>query len=459
MIFDDDHDFDEYQSEATPWSTAEGKVIKAGQLYENGQMEQALGQLNEAITINPSNYTWHFNKALTLDALGRFDEAIEEYELALESSDNDVEILNCMAINYTRSCQYDLAISTFENIQQIDPSFEPCYCYRIITYTEMGKHDCAEEMFYLVQQIKQDCPMCYYNIGNSFFVRADYKRAIWCWEKTASLEPDHPQINYRIAQGHWADGQMEKARIHFLAELKQNPGDLDAVFDFGIFLLHLNQLDSASEKFNRILEIDENFAPAIHYLGEISLSRGEIAKAEKLFEKALIRDDQITGPRYRLGQLFLERQKADKAFDFLLGELELGFSDTEVLLSIGTMMAEMGRLDYAVHCFLRVADLDSANAVNYLNLGIVLAQRGDYNDALQFLLHSLDLEPKNIKTLTNTSLVLMHMGRFAEAMEKIKIARSLSGRDWHIIRLQFTIGSKLLKQKIKSRLKKLMISD
>ena len=176
----------------------------------------ALDHLVEAIDINPINSSWHFNAGLILDAMERFDEAITTYQEALDLAGDDPEILNSLAVDFTRVGKYDLAISTFERIEQLDSGFEPGYCNRIITYTEMHQHDKAEEMFYLAQQINPDCPICFYNIGNSLFCRGRYKKAIWCWERTASLEPAHPQINYRIAQAHWVDGNQDLALAHFL---------------------------------------------------------------------------------------------------------------------------------------------------------------------------------------------------------------------------------------------------
>lgn len=206
------------------YSDAEHKARMAMEFYEDGKIIQALAQLNDALQINPSNCTWHFNKALTLDSIDRFDEAIAEYELASQLNPEDPEILNALAIDYTRTGQYDRAIELFEYIQQLDPMYEPSYCNRIIAYTEMEQHDMAEQMFYLAQQIEPDCILCYYNIGNSLFIRRQYAKAIHCWEKTANLEPTHPQINYQIAQAYWAQGQLDNAGEYFLAELRLHPG-------------------------------------------------------------------------------------------------------------------------------------------------------------------------------------------------------------------------------------------
>jgi tetratricopeptide (TPR) repeat protein len=77
---------------------------------------------------------------LRITAFSKFEEAIGEYEAALALNPCDLEILNSLAVDYTRMGQYDLAIAMFEKIQELDANFEPCYCNRIITYTEMGLH-------------------------------------------------------------------------------------------------------------------------------------------------------------------------------------------------------------------------------------------------------------------------------------------------------------------------------
>ena len=140
--------FETFESEGYGgWDEAEEKAHAAYEMYENGQLNLALTQLGEAIEINPTNSSWYFDKGLTLDTLERYDEAIEAFEQALKLKGDDPEILNCLAVDYTRIGQYDLAISTFEYIQQLDPTFEPGYCNRIITYAEMDQHDKPELMF------------------------------------------------------------------------------------------------------------------------------------------------------------------------------------------------------------------------------------------------------------------------------------------------------------------------
>ena len=328
MLFED--------GEFNSYDKAERKARKAFEFYEDGKMPQALAEIEAALQINPANSCWHFNKALTLDAVNKFDEAIIEYEAALELNPDDTETLNSLAVDYTRTGQYDRAIATFEYIQQLDPQFEPCYCNRIIAYTEMGQHDLAEQMFYLAQQIEPDCALCYYNIGNSLFMQGLYSKAIGCWVKTAELEPTHPQINYRIAQACWSVCDMVRAREYFLAELRIDAGNIDVIFDFGLFLLEAGDIESAKEKFNRVLELRPDFPAALFYLGEIAFNKSDYIQAVELYEQAIAKDATF-GPAYRLAQYALMTSNTQLARNYLICEMELAPADASVWVSLASM--------------------------------------------------------------------------------------------------------------------------
>ena len=430
------------------YDKAERKAHKAFELYEEGKMPQALEEIQGALEINPSNSSWHFNKALTLDAMSCFDDAVNEYEIALQLNPDDLEMLNSLAVDYTRTGQCDLAVDVFEHIQQLDPAYEPAYCNRIITYTEMGQYDLAEQMFYLAQQINPDCALCYYNIGNSLFAQGQYKKAIRCWLRTAELEPSHPQINYRIAQAYWSEGDEKRAREHFLAELRVNPGDVDVILDFGLFLLELGDIEAAKEKFNRILELKPDFAPALFYLGEIAFNGGDYERAVELFNQALQSDSALKGPYYRLAQYALMKQQKQKARAYLVSELRACPEDADTLVSMGSMFLTINEYDLSTHCLLRAAELDCANADAYHYLGLVSTSRGRLEEAAEFFTHTLDINSNHIAALRDSALVYLKMGRLVRAAERIDKARSLAGNDGELKALARRIWLSQIMQKI-----------
>ena len=131
--------------------------------------------------------------------------------------------MNQLGVDLHRVGQYQDAIRTFNRIECLDPSFEPAYCNRIITYSELGQHENAEEMFYLARLYREHCPHCYYNMGCSLAERGLYDKAIYCWQRTLDLDDRHLDVRVRIANALWHKGEFEAARQHFLAGLRPGP--------------------------------------------------------------------------------------------------------------------------------------------------------------------------------------------------------------------------------------------
>ena len=107
MLFD--------EMEFGSYDRAERKARKALELYEDGLMSQALAELETAIEINPANSSWHFNKALTLDSISRFEDAITEYQTALEAYREHRQVCDWKAIDVTEEFE------ELENANEILP--------------------------------------------------------------------------------------------------------------------------------------------------------------------------------------------------------------------------------------------------------------------------------------------------------------------------------------------------
>ncbi len=409
------------------WSEAEYRAEQAHNLYDSGFCNEALRELEAALAANPNNSNWLFNKALTLDTLERYHDAIGVYQQAHDLDPNDPETLNCLAVDYTRIGQYEMALSTFEQIQDRHPDFEPAYCNRIIAYSEMGQHEKAEEMFYLARQIKEHCPLCYYNMGNSLFSRQLYERAIWCWQQCRNLDPNHPHIEYRIAQAYWAHGDRQQAKEFFLAELRRHPGDIEVLLDTGILLLEMNELDPAREKFHRILEIDASRAPAHHYLGEIYLYESKLPQAVDCFNRALIANPQHQGSHYRLGECFLMLGEVGNAREHLLTELRFTPDQPDVLLDLGCLLDQVGQTTEAMKCFERAIELRPKDTRGYHNLSLCYYQAGLIDQGMDLSLKVLEMDPDHVSALHNLTYAHLQKRDFSTAGEYL--TRTCQGKE------------------------------
>jgi tetratricopeptide (TPR) repeat protein len=194
-------------------------------------------------------------------------------------------------------------------------------------------------------------------------------------------------------------------------------------------LLEVGNIESAKEKFNRILELQPDFALALFYLGEIAFDDCNYERAVQLFKQAIRQDNALTGPRYRLAQYALMKELWQEAANYLVSELKLAPDDVDTLVSMGSMFLTMGDLDYATHCMMRAIDIDCAHAQAYYYLGLINAMKGRFEESAEFFAHTLDINPDHICALRDSAVVYMAMGRLDDAAVRIKKALPLADDD------------------------------
>jgi tetratricopeptide (TPR) repeat protein len=420
----------------TNWDDAERRVEKAQEFFERERWEDAVHELKAAIAINPYNGAWYFDLGLTLDMMERYDEAIAAYRRALEIEPDDIEVLNAIGIDCTRSGKFDEAIQFFERIEALDSSFEPCYCNRIIAHAELGQHDLAEEMFFTARQYKEKCPVCFYNMGNSLFTRGLYDRAIWCWQQTIELEPEHPQTHARIAEAFWAKGQLPQAREHFVLELRANPGDIDTLLDLGQLLIELGDHASAAEKFRQTLELSPDETTAHYQLGVLAMTKGDIATALQQFRRVLRNDRHFPGVHLRLAQIHRQQKDVAEALFHANSELAQKQFDEAILLELGGLLMDLHQLAGAQEAFRRVLSDRPQHAAARLNLAVVLLLDHRLDEGIEQCKLALRAQPKYMLAMHNLALAYATKRDLTRATFWLREAMDIAPHDNQLRALQ-----------------------
>ena len=68
--------------------------------YERGNIFKAARAFHRAGRIEPTRYEPHFNLGIIFEAVGYYEQAIEEYEIAIKLSPNEVEVMENLARCY-----------------------------------------------------------------------------------------------------------------------------------------------------------------------------------------------------------------------------------------------------------------------------------------------------------------------------------------------------------------------
>lgn len=418
------------------WDDAERRVERAHELFDRGQWEAALHELRAAIAINPYNGSWHYNLGLTYDAMNRYQEAIVAYRQAHEIDPDDVEILCALGHDCNRAGNFDEAITFFERIESIDASFEPCYCNRIVSYSEKGDHEKAEEMFFLARQYREKCPTCFYNMGVSLFARGLPDRALWCWQQVLAMEGNFPNIHARIADAHWAKGQLPEARTHLIEELRTAPGNLHVMLDLGELLMEIGDLAPAAEKFRQVLELSPNDATAVFHLGQLALRDGRVPEALEFFRSTLRHDRTFPGAHLRIAQVYLTQNQRSEAAYHANCELSQQTSDEQTLLDLGNLFMDLGQLGMAEQTFQRVLAGNPQSAAARHNLAVTLLKANRVDEGIEQERQALRIQPKYMLAMHNLSLAYLQKRDITRARFWLREAMDISPADPQLKQLQ-----------------------
>lgn len=90
------------------------------EMAQSGEPQKALDFFSKATDIDPDFIDARYNKAVTLYALGRYDEAQAEYETVLTAHPNDVDALNNLGTIYADKGNLDRAKELFDRALAVD---------------------------------------------------------------------------------------------------------------------------------------------------------------------------------------------------------------------------------------------------------------------------------------------------------------------------------------------------
>ncbi len=425
------------------WLDAEARVEQARKLYDEGRWQEAADQLRSAIESNPYNAAWYFNLGLTLEAMEDYSAAVESFLRAIAITPDDLETLNCLGINLTRMGKYAEALDCFQQMEKLDATYEPGYCNRVVTYTEMGDHEQAEVMFYMARQVKDECPLCLYNIANSLYARGLYDRAIHCWMQALRIDPLHPEAHERIAEAYWAKGDMKMARAYYEAELRiaDGGGSIETLLDFGEMLVQMGDTIAANGKFRRVLDREPDNAQALCQLAEIACVEGNYELAERRAQRLLEVCPDHRGAYAKLGKALLRQGKVQDAAKALLVEIRRVGSDSDLLHELGELLLEAHEVRRANEVLARLVELTPSDALAQHNLAVSYFMMDRLDDGIAHCRKALKIQPDYALALYNLAVAHMIKGDRARARRYAQRAMMLDPENDNFRQLIRKLGS------------------
>jgi len=421
------------------WFEAEQSVERAQQLSESMRWEEALAELDVALSINPHNPMWNAQRGYILEELERWNEAADAYATALELEPGDREVTAALGGALCRLDRFGQALETFEELARRFPDFEPAYCHRIGIYAELGRHEQAEQMFYLAQELNDACPHCFYHMGASLDARGDTERALYCWRRVLELDPDYIGVNRRIAQAYRAKGERDTARTYYVREIRDDPGNTDVLYELAVLLIESKKIAAAAAKLAQILELEPEHVDARFTLGKIWLARRQPDRALACFETVqTFTDSEATLDDFdsAIGEALLRLGRFTDARPHLEAAVEEDPTDTRAMTMLGDCLVATKRVPAAIDTFRRALAANGDDFDAHFRLGSCLCVVGQCENGLVHLRTALKARPDFAPAVRAAAMACIRLGRWREARRLLRRAIELDPGDAELVRLR-----------------------
>ncbi len=404
------------------WFEAEKRVERAQQLSESYRFVEALAELEVALSINPNNATWHAQRGFLLDELDKPAEAIKAYRQSLDLDPDDRDVMLALGTALMGIGRYAKAIEVLDNLSNTYPDFEPAYCHRIAAYAELGRHDQAEELFYLAQELDDACPHCFFHIGGSLAARGESARALFCWKRVLDLDPGYIGVNRRIGQAYRAQGKLDEAKEYLLCEFREDPGNVEILFDLADLAWEAGDLATAAAKFAQIIELEPGHLEARYSLGRLQLRAGKPKAALACFE-ALLRTPEAAERFSKIdvahGEALYQLGRYTEAGQVLGKAAKADTNDVNAVMMAGNCMLAQEKIQQAAEFFRQVLALDHDHAFAHHNLGVCLMQLDHVEAGLRHCQQAVQAKPKFVPAMYNAALGHVQLGQWKLAKQTL----------------------------------------
>jgi len=416
------------------WQDAEQHADRALEMYERGRLAEAETELRKALDIDPDQGDWHFNLGLTLERTGRDGEALSSYEQASRLLVEAIDPQLAAGSTCLRLSRFNDSIDWLDKVLALDSSIEPAWSLLIDANAALGNHDAAETAFYMAQDAPAD-PSAHVlvSMSASLLSRGLLDRAVWCAREALKIDSNVQNGRLRLASALVASGQGQQASQILLQELRDDPGNVQALLLHADVLAESGRTNEALIKLHRVLELEpanvdahilagtfaiedkrweESFIAwglvrrlqpshptACLYLAQTLLAMGRGASAKPLLQEYVDRMDKNATAQEKIliAELLLSADEPTLATS-LLEPLRESISDEDVLTPkclrlLAVSLFGSGMIDEGASISRKVLRFDPNCIASIHNLALAAVKNDRYRSAWGWVRRGLAVDP------------------------------------------------------------------
>ena len=338
---------------------------------------QSLGYLRQD-TANSHN-----NRGMLLLGQGNFDDAIAEFEQAIQASED----LPMARINIARALfkkkDYERATKVLNDYLSRQPRSKD-----------------AENL-----------------LGNIAMERKEYAEAEKRFRTALEYEPNFTDARNSLGILYNKLGRRDDALKEFLKVIAVDPEYAEALNNIGVIYKEQGKAQEAIASFRKAMTADPEFAGSFSNMALALEQQGDLKGAEEMFRNALQRDPQNVQVRTNYGALLYTLGRFDQARLELEKAIGIDPSDPSAHNNLGAVYGRLGRTSDEIAAYRKAVALDPDYADVHHNLGLALLKQGKTEEGEGELKKALVIDPRYAPAYLNLARSLLGHGRTSEVVD------------------------------------------
>lgn len=220
----------------------------------------------------------------------------------------------------TKADENELALQSFKNAADLDPSNAQAFSYLADTLMKLGRIPEAIKHFEIALGLDPRSADSNFRYAEALNMTGRSEEAVGFYKKALESFPEYAMVHIRLGQAlkqlnrpTEAVASFETGERLLLDALANRPNDIESRFRLGTVYLNTERYSQAVESFRSVLTANANHSLAMIFLATALDAQGQLEEAEALARKATTFKETAGEAWHGLGTLLNKRGRTQEA--------------------------------------------------------------------------------------------------------------------------------------------------
>ncbi len=199
----------------------------------------------------------------------------------------------------------------------------------------------------------------YYNMGNSYYNKGEYDRAIEAYQQAIKLNPKDNMAYNNMGINYDKKGDYDRAIEAYQQAIKLNPKDDSAYYNMGNSYAKKGEYDRAIEAYQQAIKLNPEYDNIYNNIGLCYYRKGDSHKSIELFEQAIKLNPKNDMAYYNMGIIYRNKGNHNKAIEAYQQIIKLNHKEDSAYYGMGISYANKGNYDKAIKLFKKAKEINS----------------------------------------------------------------------------------------------------